>query len=98
MEVPEQVFKRRKNKAVIYGKQGLPFCHLILIVFHLFVYLCFLHFNSDKYMDGRENYVTTIGEKLELHSTFANLLHKNMKIINHGIVDHTTLSGFATLS
>ena len=47
-------------------------------------------------MAGRENYVAAIGEKLQLHSTFKYLRRKirNTHITNHGIVDHTTLSGF----
>ena len=47
-------------------------------------------------MAGRENYVAAIGEELQLHSTFKYLCRKirNTHITNHGIVDHTTLSGF----
>ena len=47
-------------------------------------------------MVGKENYLAVIGAKLELHSTFKYLRRKiqNTNIINHGIVDHSKLSGF----
>ena len=50
-------------------------------------------------MVGREKYVAAIGEKLQLHSTFKYLRHKipNRHITNHGIVNHTTLSGFVSV-
>ena len=50
-------------------------------------------------MVGREKYVAAIGEKLQLHSTFKYLRRKipNRHITNHGIVDHTTLSGFVSV-
>ena len=53
---------------------------------------------TDNYMVGREKYVAAIGEKLQLHSTFKYLRRKipNRHITNHGIVDHTTLSGFVS--
>ena len=53
---------------------------------------------SDSYMAGRENYVAAIGTMLELHSTFKTYSRRlrNTNIVNHGIVDHATLSGFVS--
>ena len=85
MEMPEQVSnEKRKNMAIIYGKQGLLFnclssTDIVLI--------------AESYITGREDYVATIGAKLKLHSTFS-FLRKNISTVNHGIVDHKTLSGF----
>jgi len=41
---------------------------------------------------GREKYLEAIAEKLELHSTFAAYSNRIPNIVNHGIVDHSTLS------
>ena len=45
---------------------------------------------------GKEKYLEAIAEKLQLHSTFTTNSNRipNTKIVNHGIVDHSTLSRY----
>ena len=56
--------------------------------------------STDKYMAGSEGYLEAIGTKLKLHSTFKTLrrtrMLPNTAIVNHGIVDHSTLTGFVS--
>ena len=43
----------------------------------------------EKYMNGQENYLKTIGEQLELHSTFQKYTaYSGVPIVNHGILNH----------
>ena len=43
----------------------------------------------EKYMNGQENYLKTIGEQLELHSTFQSYTaYSSVPIVNHGILNH----------
>ena len=88
MDMPEEVNKgKKKDMALIYGKKGLTF-YFLLIFFNIF--------NTEDYMAGRENYLAAIGTKLKLHSTFTTLNRRipETNIENHGVVDHTTLSGY----
>ncbi|XP_065915908.1 alpha-1,6-mannosylglycoprotein 6-beta-N-acetylglucosaminyltransferase A-like isoform X3 [Dysidea avara] len=49
---------------------------------------------QENYIMGKEKYLEAIAEKLQLHSTFTTNSNRipNTKIVNHGIVDHSTLS------
>ena len=67
-----------------------------------FCFIIYVHnlLNTDKYMAGSENFLQAIGTKLELHSTFKTLrpsrMLPNTTIVNHGIVNHSTLTGFVS--
>ena len=45
-------------------------------------------------MAGMEDYLEEIVKKLQLHSTFSSDRNhvRNVKIVNHGIVDYPTIS------
>lgn len=50
---------------------------------------------AESYMNGREEYLKAIGEKLELHSTFSSYSdHSDLHIVNHGILNHQGLARY----